>query len=165
MGKGGDQCVLDLNTLYLVLDLVCGILTCIVALDVWILPQFNGALHLSTLAVGLLFFVTGLLIVITCFIVCQCVVTWMRFFMAFIGRAITYIWVGLIYIGGHWGGQSRSTSYGLRFATAVILLVVGFLYVILAALGHGTYRYGIYTQNSGGSYVRTTKRTTYSSRV
>lgn len=113
---------------------------------------------------GLLFFTTGLLIVITCFIVCQCVVTWMRFFMAFVGRAITYIWVGLIYIGGHWGYQKHGTSYGLRFATAVILLVVGFLYVILAALGHGTYRYGMYTQSSSG-FTRTTKRTTYSTRA
>ena len=164
MGKGGDQCVLDLNTLYLILDLTCGILTAIVALDVWILPQFTGYLHLSTLAVGLLFFTTGLLIVITCFIVCQCVVTWMRFFMAFVGRAITYIWVGLIYIGGHWGYQKHGTSYGLRFATGVILLVVGFLYVILAALGHGTYRYGMYTQSSSG-FTRTTKRTTYSTRA
>jgi len=76
-------------------------------------------------AFGLLFFVAGLLIVITTLTVLQCVVDWMRWLTTFLGRAFTYLWIGLIFMWPNYHG------YGLRYITSIFLLGVAGLYLVL----------------------------------
>ena len=87
---------------------------------------------------------TGLLIVITTLTVLQCVVDWMRWLTTFLGRAFTYLWVGCIFLWPQYHG------YGLRYLTAIILLIVAVLYLVLRfAFGMGDAKC-LYVQSPGG---------------
>ena len=134
-------------------------------------------------AFGMLFFVAGLLIVITTLTVLQpvkilhlyqravdslrncvacpsyaprCVVDWLRWLTTFLGRAFTYLWIGCIFLWPHYH------NHGLRYITAIFLIIVAVVYIILRfAFGMGDTKC-LYVQSPGG-FRRTQKTTRYRS--
>ena len=123
------ECTVDMNLVYLILDLACGILTCAVAMVHFVIPAANtldnmGGAGWQQFFLGLYIFLFGFVLGMVAIVAPYCITVFLRFVLVLFGKSMSYIFLGLILM--------CPTDQTLQFITVIVLLVVGALYLILS---------------------------------